>query len=1198
MRHRRRGLFNLFTCVLAIFCLTLSARAQFRAGVQGTVTDTSGAIVPGATVTLTSKETGKSQQVTTSDDGFYRFDQLPPGAYTLTAEKAGFKKQVLENVVVNAEAVQGVDLLLTTGEVSETVTITDTAVQQLETENANVDRALTTREVRQLPQVGRDPYELLRLTPGVFGTGARGSNGGATNLPNTTGPGGSNNSIFQTENQVQISANGQRLSSNNFQIDGVSVNSFNWGGAALVTPNQESVKEIRVLSSSYSAEDGRNSGAQIKVVSQNGTNEWHGSAFIKYNSPKLNACNKFGPGGGAVAPCTSGERVGNYIRQFGGSFGGPLYLPRFGEGGRATMGGKNKSFFFLSYEGLRNSSNSSARGFVETPQYRQLVIQQRPGTATAQVLSAAGIVPRTVAVFTPSCAVFNNDPTLCRVVPGGLDIGSPTGVYGQYVNSFNNALAPGGGTGGGFDGIPDIQEILFALPSTNRGNQYNARFDFTPNQKNSFTVSTYITRLNNFSSDGGAQGRPMADIPFQPLNTSGSILYNRVLSATMLNEARFNVTRFHDNQVEDLAAVGTNLGIPRVEVEGLPFARIRFGAPQGEGTPGIFAQNLYEFSDTLSKIFGNHALKFGGVFRKEQENSDLSAGGARPDYSFRSLWNLANGTPIFEGINADPRTGLPATFHPYFRTNYYAGFAQDDWKVRPNLTLNIGLRYEYYTPLKEKFGNLTNFFFSGQDLRTGQVRVVDQLYKPDRNNFAPRLGFAYTPHLAGFHDLFNNDRMVIRGGFGIAYNRIPAAPLNNVRGNPPFFARYSICCGTSGSNPATQDGFDTPFHNGQILYAVSANNSIGGYPRNPALGQGVNPTTNAPNSGSVELWGTPQDMPNPYVYTYSLETQYQLSKTVTATVGYQGSAGHKLIRLVNQNFIYPNNPAFFQIFFSTPDVNSNYNALNANVTHRLSRGLQLQANYRWSKSIDQLSYEGPGFVTNQTYPQNNRTERGPSDFDVKHAFNLSSIYELPFFRGRHDFVGAALGGFSISTILTANSGFPWTPVVSCDQNAFPRIQNNSSQVCPARPTGYRGGAGTGTSNDVFITGSNFSGGGTSFFTVTELANGLIGPPGVGRNVFRGPKYFNIDISLVKETRLPSGLHLGEGANLELRANFFNIFNKLNLAPFGFSSSSTTIGNFDPNANNGQGMLFNNPNFGKASAGLAGRVVELQARFRF
>jgi hypothetical protein len=316
---------------------------------------------------------------------------------------------------------------------------------------------------------------------------------------------------------------------------------------------------------------------------------------------------------------------------------------------------------------------------------------------------------------------------------------------------------------------------------------------------------------------------------------------------------------------------------------------------------------------------------------------------------------------------------------------------------------------------------------------------------------------------------------------------------------------------------------------------------------------------------------------------------------LTATLGYQGSAGHKLIRLVNQNFLFRNNPAFRAVFFSTPDVNSNYNALNANLVRRFTNGFQVQANYRFSKSIDQLSYEGPGFVTNQTYPQDNRTERGPSDFDVRHYFNMSSLYEVPFFRARNDLVGKLLGGFEITGIVTYRTGFPFTPVVDASTSTPGGIN-----LSPVRPQGYRGPSNIDTSNDAFITGSNFPGGGAPFFVVFNQADGSVAPPGIGRNSFRGPKYFNVDMSLVKQTRLPG--FLGEAANLEFRANFFNVFNKLNLAPFSFGSDAVTIGRFDSNFDNGpnvpRGRLFNNPNFGRATSGLSGRVVELQARFRF
>jgi hypothetical protein len=1151
--------------------LPAAASAQFKAGIQGTITDSTGAVISGARVTLVSKETGRKSEATASSDGSYRFLSLAPGVYKLTVERDGFKKKELENITVIAESAASVDVEMEPGAVSETITITGEAASLIQKDNANVARAISTTEIRQLPQIGRDPYELLRLAPGVFGDGARGGNGNAVGFPNSPGPGGSNNSIFQTENQVQISANGQRLSANNFQIDGVSVNSFNWGGAALVTPNQESVKEIQVTSSTYSAEDGRNSGANIKVVSQNGTNNLHGSAFFKYNSPSLNAFNRYnGPNNAARV------RVNDLLRQFGGSIGGPLPLPRFGQGGKATFWGKDQSFFFFSYEGLRNRTNNVGAGFMETPEFRELIFQQRPNSVTAKVLSAAGIEPRVLQRLTPNCGAFNNDPARCQVVGGGLDIGSLTGAPGQYVSLSNPA-------GGGLDGIPDIQPIQFELPGQRQGNQFNLRLDFNFSAKDNLSFSTFLTKQNNFGSDGAAQSRPMADLPFKPFNSSGTILYNHIFSPTLLNEARFNVTRFEIDQVRDAADV--NFGIPRVEVEGLPIGdRIRFGAARSEATPGLFAQNIFEFSNTLSKTAGGHALKFGVVARREQDYSDLS-GGSRPLYSFSGLWNLANDTPIFEAVNVDPRTGDPADAQRYFSTPYYAGFAQDDWKVRPNLTLNFGVRYEYFAPLTEKNGTLANLFFTPGAEQSGQVRPVERFHDPDKNNFAPRFGFAYSPRWK-LGKLFDGDRAVIRGGFGLAYNRIPVAPLNNARGNTPFFGRFGLCCGTAPTD------FGTPFADGRILYGVGSSNSLTSYPRNPALGQGIDPVTGTASGGAVEIYGIQQDARTPYVYTYSLEVQYELPYDFTATAGYQGSAGHKLIRITNQQLLYGNwnDQRFGPIFFSMPDTNSNFNAGLFSLSRRFSKGLQLQANYRWSKSIDQLSNEGPGFVTNQTYPQDNRTERGPSDYDAKHYFTISSVYDLPFLRG-NSAVAKAFGGWRISGILTKRSGFPFTPFISGNTSS-----PGGQSFGPVRPQTYTGPDKIDTSNDAFINGTNFPGGGAPFFTVFKQADGTVAPPGIGRNTFRGPSYFNVDFSLVKETRMPK--FMGEGSNLELRANFFNVFNKLNLGTFNFGSNPARIGDYDPNFNNGEGRLNNNLDFGKATIGLAGRVVELQARFRF
>lgn len=1150
MRRQLTILLRAALCALCVLTLTTTARAQFRAGLQGTVTDPQGAVVSEATLTLKNNETGRVQTVSSGDEGFYRFSELPPGSYTLTVEKQGFKKTTFESVVVNAEQVQGLDVVLTAGEVAETVTVTADQTPALETENANVSRAITTQEVLRLPQFGRDPYELARLTPGVFGSGARSGSGGSVNLPNTSGPGGSNNSIFQTENQVPISANGQRVSSNNFQVDGVSVNSQTWGGAAVITPSQEAVKEVRVLSSTYSAEDGRNSGAQIKVVTQNGTNAFHGSLFFKYNDPGLNSFNK--------SPFTP-TRVQNKFRQFGGSLGGPIV--------------SNKLFFFFAYEGLRNKTNNPYRAFVETPQYRQLIRNARPNSTTAQVLGSAGVEPRIISLIPVTCGFANFGAADCQAVTGGLDIGSPTGTRGQYVR-FDNPR------GGGLDGIPDIQHALLENPADFRGHSFHTRIDYTISERQNLAVTTIFVPTRNRGADTGARSRPQADINSERLNWNAAVIYNRTLSQTAVNETRFNITRWGYDEVA--SNPDANFGIPRIEIEGYSFDRIRFGAARGEGTPGIFKETSLDFRNTLRKVTGNHALSFGAELRREINNGGLT-GGARPLYSFHRLWNFGNDTPIFEAINLDPNTGKPTAGAREIRTGNYGFFVQDDWKFRPNVTFNLGLRYELFQPITVADGQFGNLVFGSQGLTNARVVPVEKLHKTDKNNFGPQVGFAWSPDFGdALGGVLRENRAVLRGGFGIGYNRLPNALLLNARANPPFFARYNICCGGSGTGG---EEWATPFANGQIVYALGGDTTPFNYPVHPALAQGINPATGAPRTGAVEIYGTQPSQPNAYVYRYSLEGQYELPYRLTGTLGYQGSAGHKLVRIVNQNFIYTPNPAFFAVYFATPDVNTNYNAMNARLQRRFAQGFQLDAQYRWAKSIDTVSYDAPTHLTNQTFPADNRTERGPSDYDVKHNFTLSGLWDLPIFRKRNDWTGRLLGGWQLNGIVTAHSGFPWTPKL--DSNI--RLPNGNF-FGPIRPVAYFGGALGDTSNEAFLRpNGNFPGGGARYFSTTvrtdsnNIPQYFLNPPGIGRNRFRGPRYRNVDISLVKRIGLGTVFGMGEEAGLDLRANFFNVFNIQNLAPFLSDSDS---------------IFVNRSQFGRATNVLAGRVIELQARFNF
>src|SRR5690348_13924881 len=278
--------------ILAFSLLSsVSAWAQYHGGFQGVITDPTGSAVPDATVTATNKQTGFSQKATSSASGAYTVSALAGGTYTITVEKTGFTKKVLESVVLQSETVQSLNLSLDVGETATVVNVTGDVAPVINTESAEIAGNITSKDVQNLPSIGRDPYQLMRLAPGVFGDGAISSDGSAAQIPGTDLGAGS--SIFSVENSVQITANGARQNGNNFQIDGVPVNSAVWGGAPVVTPSEETVKEVKIISNNYSAENGRGSGAQVQVISQSGTNEYHGSLFFKWHRPGLNAFNRW-----------------------------------------------------------------------------------------------------------------------------------------------------------------------------------------------------------------------------------------------------------------------------------------------------------------------------------------------------------------------------------------------------------------------------------------------------------------------------------------------------------------------------------------------------------------------------------------------------------------------------------------------------------------------------------------------------------------------------------------------------------------------------------------------------------------------------------------------------------------------------------------------------------------------------------------
>jgi len=405
--------------VIAVATLLLATAtpisAQYRGSLQGTVTDPQGGVVSGATVTLTSNETNSSKTATTSGAGVYSIPGLAPGSYSLTVEKEGFgKKAVL--VALPSEETQSQDVQLEVGQpATTTVNVSAEAVPAIDTETATISGTLSGQQIQALPTFGRDPFQAVQLAPGTFGETGRGANGsGGQNLPGSAGPGGTSgtSSVFQTENQVQVVANGTRNNSNSFQIDGIEVNSLAWGGAAVVTPNEESVKEVTVQANPYTAENGRNSGAQALVVSKNGTNEFHGSGVFKADRPGLNAYQRWnGPGNNPV------QKDMDRFNQWAASLGGPVI--------------KNHLFFFFSYETLRDNTATLGTNWYETPQFLSAAQAAKPGSIAAKIAGYPGEGASYNLIIPKTCADIGlTAPGQCQVITQGgqylgLDVGSP-----------------------------------------------------------------------------------------------------------------------------------------------------------------------------------------------------------------------------------------------------------------------------------------------------------------------------------------------------------------------------------------------------------------------------------------------------------------------------------------------------------------------------------------------------------------------------------------------------------------------------------------------------------------------------------------------------------------------------------------------------------------------------------------------------
>jgi hypothetical protein len=1151
--------------VLILSFCAMPAYAQYRASIQGVVTDPTGAVVSGATLTLTNLETNQKLTATSDDSGIYNFNALAPSRYSLTVEAPNFKKKVLENVGIIAEQANALNVQLEVGVVSESITVSGDSTPLIDTETASVSGTVSSNQIQHLPSFGRDVLKLAQLAPGAFGDGAQAGGGGGFNLPGTqTGGGasGGNDGIFKTENGAQVIANGQQSENNGISIDGITTTSSVWGGSTVITPSEDSIDSVKVITNSYDAEDGRFTGAQLQIISKSGTNNFHGSLFITTHQPNLNAYQRFNGAGNSVT------RDNDKFEQFGGSVGGPIW--------------KNKIFAFFNYETIREPlSDQQGNGWYETPAFSALApagsiaakYLSFPGNGVIGTLNT-GATCLTAGLVDAAHVTVQNPTPNCAEVPGGLNVGTPlTTGLGKQDLGWTDAQHPGcggAGTGCGTPGSPlgtvaDIANYNTVNPTKFTAVQYNGRLDADVTVKDRIGFAIYWVPLTKDNFNGN---RAYDIFHHSQINDAFSAIWNHTFSPTLLNEARANAAGWRWNEINSNQQSPVGFPTDRIDTTGSIQVN-SFGPNVGS----ILNQWTYTFKDVATKIHGPHSIKFGGEVTRLFYLQECAGCGV-PSYNFFNMWDFLNDAPHNEGGGFNPITGFPTTIRQDQRENIGGLFVQDDFKLRRNLTINLGLRWSYFGPLYSKENNmLTAVPGAGSSYLTGLVVRKGNSWNAEKDNFGPQIGFAWSPGRF-------KDKLTIRGGYGLSYNGEQIAISANIVNNPGLVVFPSL----SQNNP-NPSSCAQPLPNCGIIYALSSGvHNLSGYPANPntisSFGANGLPTT-----GSVGVQIFPSTLPTMRSHHYSVDAQYDLGHQFVASLGYQGSLSHNTFFHENPLAVpatlgFPPNPQIGGGDFWGVNGHGKYNAMLAELKHQFSHQFSADTQFAWSKCMDTSSAP----YSEQPYPFNLSLDYGRCDYNVSKAFKLFGVWQPVFFHGSNGWMEKIAGGWSLSGIFNAHSGFPWTPMVSVNGGNTYCGQCGYGSLFPAT---YLGGAGSSTSNNAFktVANSNFPNGGPAYFSPTTYAAGLFGAtlppaPGVHRNSLTLPGYKGVDMTLAKAFGLPKAPVLGENARIELRIDAYNLFNNLNL---------------DPNRiNNNTGAS----NFGTIAAGLAARVVTLGARFSF